>query len=851
MPARVELVERSIGDHEQRAKALVDEAIAIAEANPWFDPSTPEIVALREAGVDMQRSIVIALLARAGEPTSGGGRVLVSRLLGGPRRRPVADVPTRILGTITARPPFTRAEVAWLLDTAARVLRTDTASADWMLMGLLPIPVVAAERAAKAGGAAELVDPIRSLATEIGRLRVSSNSQAAKYRARLLALLAIGTEDDDAETRADPMLLSDQDTWGRAWRARLGAMRGASAAMVIHCSLADGVTPPRAWRAEAAELAHRDGVGAVLREMLTDALDTQSTLEPTYYEFEGRRFESYRPPVATQNAVVLRGLAWAAASIDEPWVDDTLTEIGLHFGTSGGSSNVARDERLANTAAAALGTRGTTEAIAGLGKLKARVTNRNVSKQIVKALDAAAASSGMPPSELLEIAVSPEGLDREGRREIPVGDYVGVLSVDDDDATLTWRAPDGRVTARPPVAIADRTADISRAKEALKDLRKAIGIERGRVEELFTDDREWPLGEWRTRYLEHPLTRTIAARLLWTVVDGDGRTAILPRDGELHDVRGEPVRPSDGARVRTWHPIEATDEEIGAWRSRLLELQLRQPFKQAFREVYRLTPAEEATDTYSNRFAAHILRYPQARALMTARRWGSNFLGPYDGGYNGIAKREFRTQGIRAEFWHDAVEEDGGAMGEVRHCTTDQVRFVATGPGGELLHLRDLPPIVFSEAMRDVDLFVSVTSVGADANWEDGWRERQVAGPFEAYFSSYHGEPLTATARVRRDALERMIPGLAIADRLTLEDRHLAVRGDLRSYRIHLGSGNIYMAPSDTYLCIVPARGGAASKVFLPFDDDPTLSVILSKAFLLAKDSRIKDPTIVRQLRHV
>ena len=31
---------------------------------------------------------------------------------------------------------------------------------------------------------------------------------------------------------------------------------------------------------------------------------------------------------------------------------------------------------------------------------------------------------------------------------------------------------------------------------------------------------------------------------------------------------------------------------------------------------------------------------------------------------------------------------------------------------------REIPPIVFSEAMRDVDLFVGVTSIGADTNWQ-------------------------------------------------------------------------------------------------------------------------------------
>ena len=36
--------------------------------------------------------------------------------------------------------------------------------------------------------------------------------------------------------------------------------------------------------------------------------------------------------------------------------------------------------------------------------------------------------------------------------------------------------------------------------------------------------------------------------------------------------------------------------------------------------------------------------------------------------------------------------------------------------------------------------------------------------------------------------------------------------------------------------------------VFLPFEGDTLLSLIISKAFLLADDKKIKDPTIRRQL---
>ena len=111
---------------------------------------------------------------------------------------------------------------------------------------------------------------------------------------------------------------------------------------------------------------------------------------------------------------------------------------------------------------------------------------------------------------------------------------------------------------------------------------------------------------------------------------------------------------------------------------------------------------------------------------------------------------------------------------------------------------------------------------------------------------------LTETAKTRKQVLERLVPRLTIADRCSLSDRFLLVRGDVRTYMIHLGSGNILMEPNDQYLCIVPARGAGAvstGKVFLPFEGDGTLAVILSKPFLLAEDRSIKDPTILHQMR--
>ena len=73
------------------------------------------------------------------------------------------------------------------------------------------------------------------------------------------------------------------------------------------------------------------------------------------------------------------------------------------------------------------------------------------------------------------------------------------------------------------------------------------------------------------------------------------------------------------------------------------------------------------------------------------------------------------------------------------------------------------------------------------------------------------------------------------------------MRGNLRTYKIHLGSANVVMEPDDLFLCIVPEPRRPGAEVFLPFEEE-RLTLILSKAFLLAADDTIEDETILRQI---
>lgn len=161
---------------------------------------------------------------------------------------------------------------------------------------------------------------------------------------------------------------------------------------------------------------------------------------------------------------------------------------------------------------------------------------------------------------------------------------------------------------------------------------------------------------------------------------------------------------------------------------------------------------------------------------------------------------------LRAEFWVDPLEAPGiRETGVFSNVVTDQVRFLRAGQN-EPLDLALVPPRLFSELMRDVDLFVGACSVGNDPDWRDGGEER-----FRDYWASSAFGEQNETAKTRRSALERLLPRLKIAKACTLEDRFLVVRGKLRTYRIHLGSSNIQMEPNQQYLCIVPGRGGAAA----------------------------------------
>src|SRR5207244_328439 len=139
-------------------------------------------------------------------------------------------------------------------------------------------------------------------------------------------------------------------------------------------------------------------------------------------------------------------------------------------------------------------------------------------------------------------------------------------------------------------------------------------------------------------------------------------------------------------------------------------------------------------------------RQHQFNALCAARGWKNKLRLLVDDVYP-PASRELPHWGLRAEFWIEGIGDDYGtdtndsgaylrvAAEQVRCCLTGAAENRAqaggggyepraAGPGtGDIntpLPLEQVPPLVLSEILRDVDLFVGVASVGNDPTWQDG-----------------------------------------------------------------------------------------------------------------------------------
>jgi hypothetical protein len=626
-------------------------------------------------------------------------------------------------------------------------------------------------------------------------------------------------------------------------------------ALLLHARSLTQSTASNKWQSEAVKVAARIGRAEVL-----DAGRRWLALGPTPGETTILTPET--------EATYQKGFIWVLGALGDASIAPDIANFA--FGCFRKIPMIgAVSHRVGNACVNALAAMPGLDGVAQLSRLAGRVKYDVARRLIEKAMTAAAERNQVSRDDLEAMAVPTFGLNAAGVRVERAGDCEACMTIGREGAALIW-SREGKALRSAPAQVKEEHAELlQNLNRSVKELDGQIAAQRSRLERQLISEGTCPFERWKPWYLDHPLVSHVAARLIWEFeAGGEARTAI-PWQGNLVDWAGHAVQPSPQARVRMWHPIRSDVQTILSWRCWLEDQQVRQPFKQAHREVYLLTDAERETGTWSNRFASHIIRQHQFAALCRERGWKFKVMGAWDS--HNTPSLDLTQHNLQARFNVESPEaeddESTTTHGIYLAISTGRVDFVSLeapqpgkaepGPFGltlprkfrdlrrrTTLRLEEVPAVAFSEVMRDCDLFVGVTSIGTDP----AWHRDHPDDPHLPYWEQFAFGDLSGAAEHRRAVLESLLPKLAIRDRCRLDGRFLLVRGDLHQYRIHIGSANVLLEPGSRYLCIVQGSGDTAASLHLPFEGDRILGLVLSKALLLVNDTKIKDQTITRQL---
>lgn len=610
-----------------------------------------------------------------------------------------------------------------------------------------------------------------------------------------------------------------------AWQEPLYSNPDLTEAM-RHAILCSGTTPSAKWQKKASEIAGRLD-HSIYRKSVEDSL---TALRKQEYALDQEMrnelsgciaFLAFMPHAATVN-LLSRCIR-------------SFTEQAPNGGQRSGQGF--------STALWCLEKLGTRDAVMEIILAKSRSRHSPQRSQMQAALGRLSADSGLSSDEIELSALPDHGFSREGRTVISLGDCEAELSLGvGAEVEVEWRSKGKVLRAMPPRLRKDFPQETAELKRKLKEIEGITFLVKTKLDSWLADPLPMPLETWTRVWHGSPVLQILSEPLIWRFESQSGCFDLIQTQQGWIDSSGAVTAPPENSTCILWHPLDSMPSEVRAWRDLIFRRELIQPIKQAFRETYCLSPDEDWQSPKSEVFSRHIIKQNQAAALLKARGWKVAMKGSFDSGPSN-SRKLFERAGVVAHLETIQIDSEQDFMGFWLFIMTGELHFSRKG---HPLELAQVPQRVFSEAMRDLDLIVGVAGVGQQEGWADlsieerGWVETALYA--EQAYQESSGMP-----KARAEALERLLPRMRIGAKCRLEPRHLLVQGSFNTYQIHLASGRVLIMPEGRSLSI-PLPLLKRQKVYLPHRGDETLSQIIDKAFLLADDNMITEPTIRAQL---
>ncbi|MCI7497992.1 MAG: DUF4132 domain-containing protein [Oscillospiraceae bacterium] len=381
------------------------------------------------------------------------------------------------------------------------------------------------------------------------------------------------------------------------------------------------------------------------------------------------------------------------------------------------------------------------------------------------------------------------------------------LSVDDSGKAEIICKKDGKALKSIPAKL-KKNEYIVRLTDTKKKLTEQYRRTKAMFEQAMEESTEFTVSELSI-LRNNPVVLPVIKNLVFVC----GEKLGFLSGNELTDYSGNVTMLTDNDKVITAHPFALySDGHWAGYQKILFENHLVQPFKQVFRELY-LKTAEEAEMTHSLRYSGNQIQPGKTAACLRSRRWVADV-------EDGLQKVYYK-ENIVARIYAMA---DWFSPADIEAPTLEWVEFTDRKTGKPLV-IKDIPDIIFSEVMRDVDLAVSVAHAGG-----------------------VDPETSHSTVEMRSALIGFTLPLFKLTN-VTLKGSHAHISGKYGEYTLHLGSGVIHKQ-GGTMINILPVHSQHRGKLFLPFaDEDPKTAEIITKVLFLAEDSKIKDPSILEQIK--
>lgn len=257
------------------------------------------------------------------------------------------------------------------------------------------------------------------------------------------------------------------------------------------------------------------------------------------------------------------------------------------------------------------------EVLAGMGSdvalmllsgIAQKVKSKPLQAKAQAKLEQLAQARGLSEEELADRLVPDLGLAEDGTMVLDFGPRQFVVGFDEHLQPLVRDAGGALLKDLPAPGKSDDAAlaesAVAQWKALKKDARTLAALQLRRLESAMALRRRWRATEFRACFVEHPLMRHLARRLLWAEFAGGvaQRAFRVAEDLSFADARDELLTLQDDAVVGLAHPLELAADELAAFTRIFADYEIAQPFVQLGREVHRLSDDERAGSTLA-RFA--------------------------------------------------------------------------------------------------------------------------------------------------------------------------------------------------------------------------------------------------------